>query len=192
VEYDVTFKVRTSKKETLHSYDLYTLNPDLPYKLEEQKFEEDIVSNFTSKFSVSTDSEFRNNLSIETLEDVLTIFPNLTLRNIKDSKLVSVNNLVVEETSFKLGKIFYQDIKKAEVGFNVWTNPSKGKSPLLGEFDIDINVDDLFSNNKNSNDKLSDPVVGAINRLYKTLRDNSLINKDNITKTEYVYQYTGN
>jgi hypothetical protein len=56
-------------------------------------------------------------------------------------------------------------------------------TPLIGEFDIDINVDDLFSNNKNSNDKLSDPVVYKINLLCKKRRDHPLISRGNILDT---------
>lgn len=36
------------KSNLSNSFDLFTLNPEIPFKLEEQKFEEDIVSDMTS------------------------------------------------------------------------------------------------------------------------------------------------
>jgi hypothetical protein len=189
VEFDVTFKIRTAKKEMLSSYDLFTLNPLFLSKMEEQKFEEDIVSDSTSRFSISTELEYKNYPALKTWNDVLSVFPNLVLDSISDNQLVRVNGLEVRETAYKLGKLLFQGEKKAEVGFSIWTNPSKSKSPVIGEFDIDINVEDLNGNNDNNNDKFSDPAVSEINELYKKLQDHPVVYRDNVTKTEYIYKY---
>ena len=116
VEYDVTFKIRTIEKEMLSSYDLFTLNPLFLSKKEEQKFEEDIVSDSTSRFSISTELEYENDPALRTWNAVLTVFPNLVLDGIRDNQLVRVNGLEVEETAYKLGKILFEGVKKAEVG----------------------------------------------------------------------------
>jgi hypothetical protein len=188
VEYDVTFKIRTSDKAILSSYDLFTLNPLYLSKKEEQKFEEDIVSDSASKFSISTELEYQDNLNLTNLEDVLTVFPNLSINEIKDKQLVRVNGLEVQETKYELGEIRLEGVKKADVGFSIWINPSTGKSPIIGEFDIDIRVEDLIKEKGDKIDVFSDPAVAEINQLYKKLQHQSILNKDNTTKTEYIYK----
>ena len=41
----------------------------------------------------------------------------------------------------------------------------------------------------NSNDEFSDPAVSEINELYKKLQDHPIVDRDNNTKTEYIYKY---
>ena len=117
------------------------------------------------------------------------IFPNLTLSNIKDNELFYVNGLRVKETSYKLGKILFQGVKKAGLGYSIWINPVKDKSPIIREFDIDIRLDDLSSNDQTINDKFSNPSTIQINELFKSLQGHPLIDKVNTTKTAYVYKY---
>ena len=135
--------------------------------MEERKFEEDIVSDLTSKFSISTDLQVKDSLNLNTLKDVLTIFPNLTLGNIQDNQLVNVNDRIVKETSYKLGKLLFNGVKKADVGYSLWNDPTNGNKPIIGEFDIDIKVADLIVKDGDIYDNtFNDPAVSVINTLY--------------------------
>jgi len=65
-----------------------------------------------------------------------------------DTPLKEVNGLEFNETNYKSGEILSDGVKKAEVGFSVWSLSSKDgiptndNIPVIGEFDIDVDVKD--------------------------------------------------
>jgi hypothetical protein len=200
-KYDVTFKARHKDKNLVKSYDLQNINQQPSYKIEEQKFEEDIILqsdsklSMASKFSTSTELEYKDYPDLKTWNDVLSIFPKLKFPNpkldvSKDTPLTIVNGLQFEETNYKSGEILFDGVKKAEVGFSVWLSKNDNKL-VIGEFDMDVNVRDLVNNDKSVDDVFNDPVISEIDKLYKKMQMHypSIIDKTNTTKTEYVYNY---
>ena len=124
INYDVAFKVRDEDKELVKNYDLFKVNKQQDFKIEEQKFEEDLLSNSTSKFSITTELEYENSPDLKSWNDILAIFPNLKLDVSKDTPLSKVNDniLKIKETTFKLGELLFEGVKKAEVEFSLWYN----------------------------------------------------------------------
>ena len=124
INYDVAFKVRDEDKELVKNYDLFKVNKQQDFKIEEQKFEEDLLSNSTSKFSITTELEYENSPDLKSWNDILAIFPNLKLDVSKDTPLSKVNDdiLKIKETTIKLGELLFEEVKKAEVEFSLWYN----------------------------------------------------------------------
>ena len=122
INYDVAFKVRDEDKELVKNYDLFKVNKQQDFKIEEQKFEEDLLSNSTSKFSITTELEYENSPDLKSWNDILAIFPNLKLDVSKDTPLSKVNDdiLKIKETTIKLGELLFEEVKKAEVEFSLW------------------------------------------------------------------------
>ncbi len=198
MNYDVTFKVRHADKKIVTSVDLYTIKHQPAFKLEKQKYEEDIISPFDSIFSVSTELEYKENPNLKTCDDIISIFPNLKLDGLKGKQLVEVNWFKAEETTYKMGEIVTDDAKKAEVEFSLWSvfhlpkdkPKSQGiKSPIIGEFDMDVSVKDLIKTGENDFDVFTDPAISEINDFYNQMQNQDIIGKKNKTKTEYVYNW---
>jgi len=191
INYDLEFKVRNEHKELVKGYDLFKVNKQQDFKIEEQKFEEDIVIPFSSKFSISTELEYDNNPILKTWNDVLAIFPNLKLDVSKDTPLSKVNDniLKIKETTFKLGELLFEGVKKAEVEFSLWCNLENECIPVISEFDIDVNAKDFEPNGQKERDIFDNPVIVEIDNLYKNLQNNFTVDKNNTTKTEFFYNY---
>ena len=191
INYDVAFKVRDEDKELVKNYDLFKVNKQQDFKIEEQKFEEDLLSNSTSKFSITTELEYENSPDLKSWNDILAIFPNLKLDVSKDTPLSKVNDdiLKIKETTIKLGELLFEEVKKAEVEFSLWYNLENECIPVISEFDIDVNTKDLTSNSQKGNDIFDNPVIVEIDNLYKNLQNNFAVDKNNTTKTEYFYNY---
>ena len=101
----------------MKSYDLFNINQQQGFEIEEQKFEEDLLSNSASKYSISTELEYKNNPDLKTWNDVLSIFPKLKLHVSKDTPLMKVNDdiLKIKETTFKLGELLFEGVKKLKL-----------------------------------------------------------------------------
>ncbi|MDR4492411.1 MAG: hypothetical protein R2685_16200 [Candidatus Nitrosocosmicus sp.] len=194
VECDVTFKVRTFDKNKTSQYDLYEIKDKGNYKIEEQKFEEDIISQLGSKFSISTEFEFKEKEYREKFEgatcaDVLAIFPNLKLDVLGFNLLSEVNGIRVKETKYKLGELLSGTTKKAEVEFCTWSLLDDSPRPIIGEFDIDVNAKDLIPNDNDKVNPFSDPVIEKIDSLYAKIQEHDIIDKHGTTKTQFIYNY---
>ena len=208
IKQQATFKIRDSDKELVKSYDLFTVNQQPVFEIDEQKFEEDIIAKFKkdgglgpeNKFSISTELKYNEEPNLKTCNDMLRIFPNLKLDVPQDSPLSDVNDLKVKETNYKLGEIYFKDKKKAEFGLSVWCildKPDIDKPdivrlpPVIAEFDIDVNAKDLLPIDENNNDVFSDPAIAEIREFYNNMSSESIVDKTNktMTKTEFVYNY---
>ncbi len=75
-EYDITFKNRNSDKSEAASYDLSGFQAGSNFKFKENKFEEDIITPFESKFSISTKFTSKKYPLLDTYKDIVDIFPN--------------------------------------------------------------------------------------------------------------------
>jgi hypothetical protein len=122
-DYVTDLKCRNSDRCLSASYDL---SPSTKEKEEKSKaefeFEEDIIPrvdstsseslDFASKFSHSVSFHTKNELKLNTLRDLLSIFPGLDALTIDpdpDKRLQKVNNFEAKEISIKLGVIKFLD-----------------------------------------------------------------------------------
>ena len=206
IEYDVTFKNRNPNRETAVQYDLFNpvLNPIFEFKRDKSKFEEDIVTPFVSKFSVSAKLEYKQIPNLNTYQDILSIYPDLNfVSKTKGSPLgingaiLTVNGFVAGEVSYDLGKLTFGNGKEAKVQLSLWRLlDEKGKpiyndeNPVIAEFDIDVDADNSTISEGGQPEEFPESRVGDINKFYNALQTEDIVDKDSpTTKTEYVYNY---
>lgn len=193
INYDVTFKSRHDDKLSTLNLDLKTINKGSIFKVEEQKFEEDILYGSSKKYSYSTELEYKTKPPIKTWNDITTIFPNLNIKIPLEDLLLTVSNLVIVETSHDLGKIVYKDSKRAELEFSIWCVLQEDKitlPPVTGEFDIDVRAENLEEQKQEGVVDFANSFVENINTLFQKLQKDVIVNTNFRTKTEYVYNYT--
>lgn len=199
--YDVTFKVRTTNQDKTLSYDLEPKLPQEEFKIEEQKFEEDIISQLGSQFALSTELEFKKDKyenrfnKTTTTADVLALFPNLKL-NVMDNKILShVNGVKVQETSYEIGELLFEDMSIAKIEFSIWNMLDDSEKPtetvpVIGEFDIDVSLNN--SDTGNDQTKTSNPSLKEIEALYKKMQSECIVDINGTTKTKFIYTYNKN
>ena len=196
-EYKVEIKVRKPNRNDAASYDL--LHPEkaknMNLKDGKYEFEEDIKTPFDSVFSVSSVFEYKQELNLNSYNDILSIYPSLSLDvTDKQAKLVKVNNFEVEEFNLDLGEIIFANGKSAQIQLSIWNSPNYSRLPCIVEFDIDVKAEkEPADENDNNFEEFPQSKVGQIDELYKKLQDESIgiANlKPPKTKTEFVYDYT--
>lgn len=189
INFDVTFKIRSENQTTVKNQDLFSINQMPIFEIEEQKFEEDILSQSVKKFSLSTELEYNIDPLLKSWNDVISIFPNLKINIANEVSLMKVNDLKMMETNYQLGEILLDGMKKAEVGFSVWSLSDDPDILKIAEFDIDVSVKDLVSSDSNEKNVFSDPAIDEIKGLYQELQNCYTLDKNNKTKTEYIYDF---
>ena len=78
---------------------------------------------------------------LNTYHDLEFIFPNLNLNISPEEKLKIVNGFVAHEIAYTLGKLKFGDESEARLQYSLWYESKKKKSPVIAEFDIDVNAD---------------------------------------------------
>lgn len=189
---NVTFKSRHSDVSKVLGTDLKTVNQNPSYKIDEQKFEEDILFGSEKKFSYSTELEYESPPPIDSLTDISSIFPKLNFGLHPTSKILKVNNLSVIETSHKLGKILLGDEKKAGLEVSIWcakdeSNKEEELTPIIAEFDIDIKSKDFEKGDQAFELLFVDPAIDKIEILLKEFQKLIPSDKNFKTKTDYMY-----
>jgi hypothetical protein len=199
LEYDVTFKIRTPEKDKTLTNDLEPITPQDEFKIEGEAntYEEDIISKGGSQFSLSTELEFKKDkyesrFNDATCADVLSIFPKLKLDVLENKVLSNVNGIKVQETSYEIGDLLFEDLTKAKIEFSIWCMLDDSKNPteivpVIGEFDIDVSLKNLSTDNDQS--KSSESSIKEIEALYKKMQSESIVDINGTTKTEFIYNY---
>ena len=148
--YDVTFKNRHPDRLLAASYDVSnsTEKLNLDYEKKEIKFEEDIITPFISKFSISVKLDYERLPMLNKYQDLALIFPNLNLNISPDENLLIVNGFVADEISYTIGKLKFGDGFEARLQYSLWYDLKKKKSPVIAEFDIDLIADKSGKSNR--------------------------------------------
>jgi len=191
--YDITFKSRHDDKLSTLNHDLKTISKGSIFKVEKQKFEEDILYGSFKKYSFSTELEYKTKPPIKTWNDITTIFFFFFIQIPLEDLLLTVNNLILVETSHDLGKIVFKDNKMAELEFSIWCVLQKDEitsPPVIGEFDIDVRGENLEEQKQEGVVDFANSLVENINTLFQKLQKDVIVNTNLRTKTEYVYYYT--
>lgn len=179
--YDITFKNRNSNKTEAASYDLSG------FQSLKNKFEEDILTPFESKFSVSTKFKSKGYPDLNEYKNITDIFPNLNLNISENARLIKVNGVMVNEISYDLGSIEYQDAMDGFMQLGIWYDSDK--SPIIAEFDIDVEAKDLTDSN--NFEEFPPSKISQINNFYMAFQtEGGIVDLDTSkTKTQYVYDF---
>ena len=132
--YKVEIKVRKPNRNDAASYDL--LHPEksekYEFKDEKYKFEEDIKTPSDSVFSVSSVFEYKQELYLNSYNDILSIYPSLSLDvSDKQAKLVKVNDFEADEFNPDLGEIIFANGKSAQIQLSIWNSPKDSSCHAL-------------------------------------------------------------
>jgi hypothetical protein len=210
-DYVTDLKCRNSDRYISASYDL---SPNIREKEEKLKakfeFEEDIIPrvestnsnspDFASKFSHSVSFHTKKELQLNTIADLLSIFPGLNVLNIDvDTELQKVNNFEVKEISIKLGMIKSLDKNDTtdDLSLSFWYLLDEGKKviPEIVEFSFDYYVKHVNkANRSNGNLYLEEfplSLVRKTNDFYLSLlKEQEFVDLNTAkTKTEFAYTY---
>ena len=187
--YDITFKNRNSNKTEAASFDLSGFQENSNFKFEEHKFEEDIITPFESKFSISTKFKSKEYPKLDTYKNITDIFPNLNLDILENERLLKVNRVKVNEFSYDLGNIEYHDAMDGGMQLGIWYDSSK--LPIIAEFDIDVKAKDLTNSDEIQSNEFPPSKIHEINEFYMVLQgEKSIVDLDTSkTKTQYVYDF---
>jgi hypothetical protein len=187
-EYNVTLKCRHPDRYVSALYDLSS-----PMKNTKAKFEEDIISPFVSKFSISSEFQDKQNPKIKSVGELQSLFPGLNeLNDIPSTEgLTKVNDFEAIEVSCKIGKIIFENKKDINAYLNLWYVSSEENTPVIIEFTFNYSAKDP---DKKSNGMLLEEFPRSLvregDKLYMSLQEHRIVDLDVAkTKTEYAYQY---
>jgi hypothetical protein len=186
-EYDITLKCRHPDRYMSAPYDLSS-----PVKkLKEIKFEEDITSPFSSKFSLSAKYEEKQMPDLNSFQKLQTIFPAINSLGIPANEdLKKVNEFEAREFSYKIGKILFPDGNKLKTEINFWYLSDEQQNALIIEFTFDYKAKDVVGSNQTLLEEFPLSLIRNADELYLSLQKENIIDLDTSkTKTEYAYQY---
>jgi len=143
-EYKVTLKYRSSEQDLSAVQDVSSTSKD-----SKPKFEEDIVPPLESKFSRSNSIEYSQLPNLETLSDLVAIFPGLDKLSIPASTSIKrVNDFTAHEVCLKVTKRikFTQNSPKVKACFSFWyLIGNDDEYPLISEFSFDYDIPENIS-----------------------------------------------
>lgn len=187
-KYQVTLKCRHEDRYISSSYNLKCIVSD--YK---EKFEEDIIAPYVSKFSNSIKYEVDEEPKISNISDLQTLFPNLNEQNfLPNDELKKVKNFVAHEISCEIGKIVFdeggQEEESVKTVINVWYGPEPETEPLIVEFTFDYGAKKVSSQDKILLEEFPLKLVKNIYAFYSAIQDRRIVDLDSSkTKTAFAY-----
>lgn len=163
---------------------------DLACTLEgKQKFEEDLTPSFASKFSKSCSVRVEKLPALDSLRDVMNIFPGLGEHGLDDrDQLRTVNGLKAYETVFKLFKFSFERKQSVKSALSFWALSETATGwPLVAEFSFDF--DALEGNSDWDLEDFPATTVAASNRLFRAVqRQAGWIDLSMATKTSFAIE----
>ncbi len=149
------------------------------------KFEEDVVPFFSSKFSHSTSIELDKLPLLQTIGDVVKLFPGIKdLKLPQDVRIKTVNGFTAHELVYHPGKFYLgkdNERTKIKCALSFWYLLSKkDRYPLVAEFSFDYDRDER--------EGFPLTVAQGSKYLFTALQKQSgWLNPDATTKTAYAY-----
>jgi hypothetical protein len=106
-----------------------------------QKFEEDILPPFVSRFSHSNSIETDTKPHLETMKDVVALFPGIAHLSIDENTPVkTANDFLALEVVRKLCKFQFEKTETIKASLSFWYLVSDTDWPLIGEFSFDYDA----------------------------------------------------
>ena len=179
-EYKITLKYRSSDQGLSAVQDVSSTSKD-----SKPKFEEDIVPPFDSKFSRSNSIKNSSLPKLETMADLVAIFPSLSELSIPDSTVIKrVNDFTANEVCLKTPKRikFTQNSPEGKACFSFWyLLGNDDEYPLISEFSFDYDVPDSISDDFQE-------VIKAANLFFGNLQKfPDWLSSGNSTKTGFAF-----
>ena len=144
-EYKITLKYRSGDQSLSAAQDVSSTS-----KNSSPKFEEDVIPPIESKFSRSNSIKFASLPKLETMLDVIAIFPSLGKLSIPNSTAIKrVNDFTANEVCLKTPKRikFNQNSPEVKACFSFWyLLGNDDEYPLISEFSFDYDMPDTISN----------------------------------------------
>ncbi len=184
-EYDVTLKCRHPDRYVSASYESSSSAKGI-----EIKFEEDIITPFISKFSLSASLKDEQKPHFNTIKDLVSVFPGLDLRIDAEETLSKVNNFEAIEISSEIGKITFAGDKTVKVYLNLWYSSAEENTPMIVEFTYNYGAKEQDEAKKMLLEEYSHSLILGAGAFYQSLqRDNIVDSHATKTKTDLVYQH---
>jgi hypothetical protein len=179
-EYKITLKYRSSDQVLSADQDASSTS-----KNSRPKFEQDIVPPLESKFSRSNSIEYSSLPNLETISDLVAIFPSLGKLSIPDSTPIKrVNDFTANEVCLKATKRikFTQNSPKVKACFSFWyLLGNDDEYPLISEFSFDYDIPEDISEDFQE-------FVKAANRFFENLQKfPDWLSSGKSTKTNFVF-----
>ena len=178
--YKLTLKYRSSDQVLSAAQDVSSTSEKA-----KSKFEEDIVPPFESKFSLSNSIEYSSLPILETISDLVAIFPSIGKLSIPDSTPIRrVNDFTVREVCLKANKRikFTPTSAKIKACFSFWyLLGNDDEYPLISEFSFDYDIPDNISDDFQE-------FIEVANLFFTNLQKFSdWLSSGNSTKTNFVF-----
>ena len=184
----VTLKHRDPDRYISASQDLST-----SIKKSKNKFEEDVLPPFTSKFSQSTSVKYKKPPKLDRIDRVTSVFQGIAAFNIPgDTPVERVNGFQPYEIARWVGKLKFgqEPILKAVLSF--WYLIGKNTAeelPLIVEFSFDYDLPEDTRDDPSRLEYYPIAVVSGAYRLFRALqRQSEWVRFDATTKTAYAYE----
>jgi uncharacterized protein YjbK len=164
---ELNLKYRGADRYLAAAQDVSSPTPD------KEKFEEDILPPFVSKFSRSTSVESKTVPPIATVGHLLTFFPGLQpVLGDKDKPIKTVNGFKASEIVRKLCKIDFGGKPLVKASLSFWYfEGHEAEYPLVAEFSFDYDATNSDGTQNNDTIELyASEVVERANRLFKALQ----------------------
>ena len=191
------FRIRGEKKANLFNVTLKCRHPDRyasaqhnlssPIKHIKIKFEEDILSPFVSKFSLSGEFQEEQKPKIDTIKDLETVFPGIKSLDIPSTELLrKVNNFEAMEVAYKIGKVTFKHEKDVKTYLNFWYLSNEKKTPVIVEFTFNYSAKETNNSHGMVLEEFPRSLIKECDELYMSLQKNKLVdlryceNKDTI------------
>lgn len=180
---ELNLKYRGADRYLAAAQNVSSPTPDNDKK---EKFEEDILPPFVSKFSHSTTIESKSVPPIATVAHLLTFFPGLhPILGDKGTPVETVNDFQASEIVRKLCKIDFGAKPLVKASLSFWYfDGHEAEYPLVVEFSFDY---DATNNNgaQNTIELYPFEVVEGANRLFKALQKQEGWRSFTTTKTDF-------
>ena len=193
-DYETSLKCRAPDRYIATSYDLSSGR-----KKVKSKFEEDIIAPFASNFSLSATFETKYEPRIESMGDLVSIFPGLGVLKIDNNEnLTKVKDFEAREISCQIGKIdFGSKLSGAETSLEFWYLPGevKNQPPLIVEFTFDYGAAGLETKEKPKEETTLEEFpatqVSTANSFYRSVQEIKKFKglETAKTKTQFAYEY---
>jgi len=179
-KYKITLKYRSSDQGLSAAQDVSSTSTKTT-----PKFEEDIVPPLESKFSRSNSIEYSSLPKLETMADLVAIFPSLSKLSVPALTVIKrVNGFTANEVCLKTPKRikFTQNLPKIKACFSFWyLLGNDNEYPLISEFSFDYDMPE-----DNSNNFLE--VIQAANLFFANLQKfPDWLSSGNSTKTSFAF-----
>jgi hypothetical protein len=195
--FKVTLKFRSPDRYVAASKDMTCTEK---IKEGDDKFEEDILPPFSSKFARSVSFKTDEEPDLSRMDKVVGTFPGLSeLRILPETPVDVVNGFRAYEISHRIGQLRFVHMVEFAFGLdepeflvkcclNYWYLQKGDEWPLAAEFSFDFDLPERLRGNENRLEHFSPEVVAGTNVFFRSLQKQAgWLDQTGTTKTAYAF-----